>query len=49
MVKEELVNILTAIMSCEVEFCEACVGGKQCKKSFETSKTSTTTPVELVH
>ena len=49
MVKEELVNNLDCSTSCEVEFCEACIGGKQCKKSFEATKTSTTTPLELVH
>ena len=49
MVKEELVNNLDCSTPCEVEFCEACIGGKQCKKSFEATKTSTTTPLELLH
>lgn len=49
MVKEELVDNLHCNTSCEVEFCETCIGGKQCKKSFEASKASTTTPLELAH
>ena len=49
LVREELVSILDCDAACEMEFCEACVGGKQCKKNFEPSTTKTSSPLELVH
>ena len=33
----------------EIGICEVCIGGKQCKSSFEQSRTATSMPLELVH
>ena len=49
LVRKELVSHLDYNTFNEVGFCEACVGGKQCKNSFEPSKTETSMPLELVH
>ena len=47
--REELVNHLDYSTSGEIGVCEACIGGKQCKSTFEQSKTVTLMPLELVH
>ena len=49
LVRKELVSHLDYNTFNEVGFCEACVGGKQCKNSFEPGKTETSMPLELVH
>ena len=49
LVKKELVDQLDYQASGEIGVCEACIGGKQCKNSFNLSKTATSMPLELVH
>ena len=49
LMKEELVHHLDYNVSGEIGVCEACIGGKQCKSSFEQSGTVTSKPLELVH
>ena len=49
LVKKGLVNQLDYDTSGEIGICEACIGGKQCKNSFQRSETSTSMPLELVH
>ena len=36
MVREDMVNNLDCDAACEINFCEACVGGKQCKRIWST-------------
>ena len=48
-VKKGMVNKLDYDTSCEIGIGEACIGGKQCKNSFMSSKTKTSVPLELVH
>ena len=47
--RKELVNHLDYNTSGEIGFCEACMGGKQCKNTFKLSETETSMPLELVH
>ena len=49
LVKKELVDQLDYKASGQIGVCEACIGGKQCKNSFNPSKTVTSMPLELVH
>ena len=49
LVKNDLVSKLNCDLLGEVGTCEACVGGKQCKSSFRSSESVTSTPLELVH
>lgn len=49
LVKKQLVSQLDYDTSGEIGVCEACIGGKQCKNSFKSSKTVTSMPLELVH
>ena len=49
LVKKELVDQLDYKASGDFGVCEACIGGKQCKNSFNPSKTVTSMPLELVH
>lgn len=46
---KELVNQLDYNVSGGVGICESCIGGKQCKSSFNSSTTKTSEPLELVH
>ena len=48
LVKKDMVNKLDYDASCEIGICEACIGEKQCKNSFMSSKTKTSVPLELV-
>ena len=47
--KKELIGNFDYNPSNELGFCEACVGGKQCRSSFKASETETKEPLELVH
>ena len=49
LVNNDLVNILNRDLLGEIGTCEACIGGKQCKSSFQTSERVTSVPLELVH
>lgn len=49
LVKKELVNQLDYNTSRKIGTCEPCIGGKQAKLPFQTSSTSTSAPLELVH
>ena len=49
LVRQGLVDRLDYNTSGEIGICEACIGGKQCKKGFKPSKTMTSMPLELVH
>ena len=49
LVREGLVEHLDYNVANNVGFCEACVGGKHHRSPFETSKTHTREPLELVH
>ena len=49
LVREGLVDQLDYNTSREIGICEACIGGKQCKSSFEQSRTATSMPLKLVH
>ena len=49
LVREKLVDHLDYSTSGEIGVCEACIGGKQCKSTFEQCKTVTSMPLELVH
>ena len=47
--KRELVEQLDYIVTSDIGFCETCIGGKHHRSSFETSKSQTKEPLELVH
>ena len=49
LVRKELVKRLDYNVSGGVGICESCIGGKQCKGSFNLSTTKTSEPLELVH
>ncbi len=49
LVNNDLVNILNRDLIGEIGTCEACIRGKQCKSSFQTSERVTLVPLELVH
>ncbi len=49
LMKKQLVNCLDYNTSKEVEVCEACIGGKQCKNSFKPSKMETSMPFSHIH